>query len=399
MKVQFLDILRCPACRGKLDLRILSKDANEVMEGILNCSCNEWYPIINGVPRMLTGELRGDYSELLNKHELQFPLKPGDGIASGANSSDLRTQDSFGFEWIRYNRFGWEEGCNNLDLQDKEYIDLEHLSQHSSITLERKTLLSVMDYVDKIVLDCGCGNGRYLNIVRENASCAVGMDLSEAVVSAFENIGRCGNVHIVQADVFKPPFMKNSFDLSYTIGVLHHTSNAHKAFVCLSSLIADGGTLSVHVYHKGNIVWELFDRLSREITTRLPLKLLWYIMYPFTWLGWLLWQVKPLWYASSFFLRIYPQHHDNFDWYSAPTAAHLTEEEVLLWFKERGYRNMLGDNPTKVGNSYYANLYPGIARNSDGTVKTWANKVYPPYALTVRGNSFQNESKTQKDDN
>ena len=114
-------------------------------------------------------------------------------------------------------------------------------------------------------------------------------------------------------------------------------------------------------------------------------------MYPFTWLGWVLWQIRPLWYISSVFLRFYPEHIHNFDWYSAPMATHHTEEEVLQWFKEAGYKNITGDNPLKNSTSYYANLYPGIARNPEGKVKRWANKVYPHYALTLRGNGLDDK--------
>ena len=46
---------------------------------------------------------------------------------------------------------------------------------------------------------------------------------------AFDNIGRRENVHLVQADIFKPPFREGAFDHAYSIGVLHHTPDTRRA--------------------------------------------------------------------------------------------------------------------------------------------------------------------------
>ena len=62
-----MEILRCPGCLGALSLETRTEDGPHVIEGVLSCSCGQWYPILGGVPRMLVGEMRGDYGELADR--------------------------------------------------------------------------------------------------------------------------------------------------------------------------------------------------------------------------------------------------------------------------------------------------------------------------------------------
>ncbi|MGM0405203.1 MAG: methytransferase partner Trm112 [Thermoplasmatota archaeon] len=53
MKRSLMDILRCPECKGELDLNI-EKENDEVEEGSLHCEkCDVEYPIEDGIPNML----------------------------------------------------------------------------------------------------------------------------------------------------------------------------------------------------------------------------------------------------------------------------------------------------------------------------------------------------------
>jgi len=66
MKRDLLDILRCPECKGELDLsmaggeKMNSQDEDipeEIEEGTLHCKkCDIEYPIEDGIPNMLPPE-------------------------------------------------------------------------------------------------------------------------------------------------------------------------------------------------------------------------------------------------------------------------------------------------------------------------------------------------------
>ncbi len=53
MKHSLMEILRCPKCKGELELKII-REEEEIEEGSLKCSkCNITYPIEDGIPNMI----------------------------------------------------------------------------------------------------------------------------------------------------------------------------------------------------------------------------------------------------------------------------------------------------------------------------------------------------------
>jgi len=59
MKLDLMDILVCPVCKGALDLTVASKEEEEIVAGSLRCgSCDEVYPIEDAIPNMLPPSLR-----------------------------------------------------------------------------------------------------------------------------------------------------------------------------------------------------------------------------------------------------------------------------------------------------------------------------------------------------
>jgi uncharacterized protein YbaR (Trm112 family) len=54
-----IDILACPVCKGDLVLEVYQEDDVEIITGKLHCpSCDESYPIEDGIPNMLPPDLR-----------------------------------------------------------------------------------------------------------------------------------------------------------------------------------------------------------------------------------------------------------------------------------------------------------------------------------------------------
>jgi len=57
MRERFLDLLRCPACGGKVSLSTSERQDDDIITGTLVCSsCATTYPIKEGIPYMMTGE-------------------------------------------------------------------------------------------------------------------------------------------------------------------------------------------------------------------------------------------------------------------------------------------------------------------------------------------------------
>jgi uncharacterized protein YbaR (Trm112 family) len=54
MKHSLVDILVCPVCKGKLELKVEEEGKGEVIKGSLRCGkCNVNYSIADGIPNLL----------------------------------------------------------------------------------------------------------------------------------------------------------------------------------------------------------------------------------------------------------------------------------------------------------------------------------------------------------
>jgi SAM-dependent methyltransferase len=207
-----------------------------------------------------------------------------------------------------------------------------------------KSLLSPDALDGKLVLDAGCGNGRYSYWASQFGARVVGIDLGAGVESAHANTRHLDNVQIVQADIFRLPFARETFDRVFSIGVLMHTGDARKATESLAGRLKPGGSVTVHLYGKGNAVYEYVDRALRRRTVRLSIDEL----SDFTRRAWRVTRflerlrLLPL---VDCFIRLDPHPHCIFDWYSAPIATHHTYPEVEAWFAAMGMRVVQTNKP------------------------------------------------------
>jgi SAM-dependent methyltransferase len=280
-------VLRCPACKSAVEP---SGPAS------LRCtqpSCAASYPIVNGIPRMLAGVTD------LTRH----------------------IQRNFGFEWTEYARFGWDDPRYGIAGEQRVF--------------HHKSLLAAEDLKGRLVLDAGCGNGRYTHWAASYGGRVIGVDVSDAVEAAATNTADLPNVQIVQADIFNLPFAADTFDVAFAIGTLMCTGDAPRAFASVRRTIKAGGALSIHVYGKGNVFYEGVDRLMRMWTTRMSVPAL----RRFTDRAYRLrgrLQALGVMGGVGKIVRLDSHPHCIFDWYAAPAASHHTYAEVKRWFAESG---------------------------------------------------------------
>ena len=59
LKKELMEILACPVCKGDLELRVITEEADDVVEGSLHCAqCDEKYLIEDSIPNLLPPQLR-----------------------------------------------------------------------------------------------------------------------------------------------------------------------------------------------------------------------------------------------------------------------------------------------------------------------------------------------------
>lgn len=165
-----------------------------------------------------------------------------------------RTKSAYSFQWNRFRIIRPDE---------------------DRVTFRNRTGLGDLELQDKVVLDAGCGMGRYLRITAESpASLIVGLDLSLAVVAARELTSTLARVTVVRGDLLKLPLADGSFDHIYSLGVLDHTPDPRAAFLGLARLLKPGGRIAIWVYPRERAAIESIMNAQRAISTRLPVDLL-----------------------------------------------------------------------------------------------------------------------------
>ena len=341
MKTWIQDYLCCPLCQSSVEVAGFEHQDDEVWAGVISCQdadCHAWYPVVRGIPRMLPETLQpalrrefiDTYGERLVQHLVQPPALPSDDL----QQLKKETIQNFGFEWIEYARFGWDGDLYNIDREKDVFA--------------YKSLIQPAEMDGKLVLDAGCGNGRYTYWASQYSGRVIGIDLGDGVESAAKNTKGMPNVQIVQGDIFNLPFPLQTFDQIFSIGVLMHTGDAERATISLTSKLKPQGSITIHLYGKGNPIYEFVDRRLRNRTTRMSIE----DLMRFTNRAFRLRRVLDrlsLGKLANLVVRLDSHPHCIFDWYAAPIATHHTYSEVEIWFERLGLEAIASN--TQVGQS------------------------------------------------
>jgi SAM-dependent methyltransferase len=151
-------------------------------------------------------------------------------------------------------------------------------------------------------------------------------------------------LHLFQANVMEPPFKVEAFDYVHSAGVLHHTPDTFRAFAALSECVRSGGKYYIEVYsaeRKNPIVYWTCNAL-RIFTTRMPLALLKRLCLVMAFSLWLFYQIrKVVGKKTCKLLTMKEITLSFFDCFSPPYQHHHTTAEVMGWFRQLDYRNMV----------------------------------------------------------
>jgi uncharacterized protein YbaR (Trm112 family)/SAM-dependent methyltransferase len=359
VRLRLLNWLVCPVTKHPLRLLVWDERANalddaalrkiadlsataemfdrEIVSGaLLNDAERLYYPIYNGVPRMLTYDcgVFGDFKEKF-RNRIAADLKTYSTPALEAPVGEHSVISSFSREWLEYDwnpEKYWKINSDVMDAVMRFMLDLENRSLKN-----------------RSVLEVGIGIGGIANSIARNEDCElVGVDLGYAVDGAYKNFHDNLFFHIVQASAFRLPFNEGAFDYVYSHGVLHHSSDPRTCFMNVSKLPRSKGYLYVWLYsdtsENRNIVRRslmVMEKVLRPLIWRLPESAQNAALFP----------LAVLYIVHQNVLQGGKDDMVRFSWREAYHAARdrftpryafrYSEEELASWYYSAGYDNLL----------------------------------------------------------
>ncbi|MFM9056886.1 MAG: class I SAM-dependent methyltransferase [Bacteroidota bacterium] len=175
----------------------------------------------------------------------------------GSSNIDLATVSSFGEEWKRFHAFDQDE----LRRCGDQYFDLLNESEPGP---------------DTVVLDAGCGTGRWSWYLAPRVAAIEAIDPSDAVYPAMQLLQEVENVRVTRCSIDAMPFADASFDFIMSIGVLHHVPDTEAALRSLRKKLKPQGCFLVYLYydvsHRGFLFRSLFAcvNVSRRVISAFP---------------------------------------------------------------------------------------------------------------------------------
>ena len=155
----------------------------------------------------------------------------------------------------------WNDRPCNVKHSKREVGTIEYFDEVAAKRYRAEPhILSFMDagaWKGKRVLDIGCGVGTDSLQFANAGAYVTCVDLTESGLNLcrknFETHGLQGDFYqgnIEELDSVLPDICKNSFDLIYSFGVIHHTPNPRKAFEKASLFLKPEGQMRCMVYSR-----------------------------------------------------------------------------------------------------------------------------------------------------
>lgn len=313
MRPEHLTYLVDPKTKQPLKLKVVKQSGPHVMAGELYNQHNS-YPLIDGIPRLLENEQQTTPPSFIEHQK--------------------KTAASFAYEW-------------NTIYQENPFERQNFLHFLSPFIKEP-------DLKDKLLLDIGCGSGRFTKqAALSGAKVVIATDVGDCVSAAFSLTKELSNVCLVQADVYHMP-VQHFADLAFSIGVLHHLPQPQDGFSRLPATVKPGGQLLIWVYNRRHnwravYVFESIRKISRYIPKPLLFKLCYlpagtvhglnFLTHALNRLGAKnLAKAIPFSYYANFPFSM--KLNDAFDVLATPKSNYYYVEEINTWFQEAKLQNI-----------------------------------------------------------
>jgi SAM-dependent methyltransferase len=189
------------------------------------------------------------------------------GNALGMSELAKGSPERFGYSWDHYS-----------DLLP------EHEQQFLNWTTLDKSFWKGLHFVDA---GCGIGRNSYWPMTY-GAQGGLALDVDDRTLAcARHNLGHFLGMEVRKQSIYEIA-ETNTFDIVFSIGVVHHLSDPNAAVARMARAAKPGGWVLVWLYGRENNGWivHLFSPLRRALFSRLPLPFVHALSWPLTALLW-----------------------------------------------------------------------------------------------------------------
>lgn len=176
MHEKFANYFVCPQCHAPLGLsRTFSKDADVILEGIFGCEGNHFYPVIDGIPRLLEIKSLVEFVDdarlniFIDKYMEDIPAVFVETIRkekAACKHADIDTAGFYAKVWRRY-----DTNFDAYDAREFKRLTADHLPFGS--------------LKNASAIDVGGGGGRYIKpLLSAEVNEVICMDLGNAITLA-----------------------------------------------------------------------------------------------------------------------------------------------------------------------------------------------------------------------
>jgi SAM-dependent methyltransferase len=120
---------------------------------------------------------------------------------------------------------------------------------------------------EKVILDCGCGRGFYLNMIRAVSACKLyGLEVdTEIIAKTRRNLAHLPDIALVQASIYEQPFDDAQFDGVILSEVLEHIEDDVRGLCEVYRVLKPSGVVAITVPNANYPFW--WDPINKSLET------------------------------------------------------------------------------------------------------------------------------------
>jgi SAM-dependent methyltransferase len=148
---------------------------------------------------------------------------------------------------------------------------LQRLTRNEADMAFKRRVRTIFEWIEptdgKLIYDCACGRGFYLNMIRTVSRCKLfGLELDPEIVGkAGRNVSHLPDVHVVRANIYDQPWPDDMFDGIILSEILEHIEDDVRGLREVYRVLKPGGVVAITVPHANYPFW--WDPINKTLET------------------------------------------------------------------------------------------------------------------------------------